>query len=85
MVAIESVHLTFDTPRADAAIEEFRIADEELRERGLLWSRGIVADLAHYDDETILRAAKVICANDPSGLTFLRSLIGIIEGKRDAA
>lgn len=85
MVAIESVYLTFETPAADDPVEAFRIDDEDQRERGLLWARGIVADFVHYDDETILRAGKVICANDPSGMSFVQKLVEIIEGKRDAA
>ena len=85
MVAIENVYLTFETPKADLPIDDFMIADEEERERGLLWARGIIADFVHYDDDTILRAGKVICANDPAGMSFVGKMVEIIEGKRDAA
>lgn len=85
MVAIENVHLTFETPASHQPIEAFKIDDPERLERGLLWARGIVADFVHYDDDTVLRAGKVICANDPTGMSFVQKLVEIIERKADAA
>lgn len=51
-------------PAHDAPLTAFGLGPGEKRDTAIAWARGVLAEVAHFNDETIIRACKVIEAND---------------------
>lgn len=49
------------------------------RESAVAWARGVLADIKDYRDETVIRACKVIEANDKDFVTTAISLRKFLE------
>lgn len=54
----------FEVPRHSAPVTEFVKRPGLERDAAVAWARGVLADVAHYSDFAIIRACKLIEAND---------------------
>ena len=81
---IETMRLDYPTPAPDRPVDEFMVGDVSQRADAVRWATSITADVAHHDDDTLLRAAKTLKANCPLQMKLAGWLIQIIEGKPNA-
>lgn len=51
----------------------------EHRFAAVSWAAGVIADLAHYSDDDITRAAKTLAANDPARRVMALEIIKMID------
>ena len=83
MAPIDALFQDHAPPAATLPVVDFFESEGESRERAVMWASGVIADICHHSDETILQAAKTLHANAPTRFSFAGELIKTME-KTDA-
>jgi len=66
-------------PDASAPVADFTQKLGLPRDSAVAWARGVIADVAHHCDPDIMRACKVIIANDNAFLITATELLRAVE------